>query len=167
MTSIENWIQAYLFSRDDIDISHFAASLTLYHTPLAGSFLATLINGSGIAAKFNLRPGEFQYNCLIRQLAVATQSDSAFWFYCNLVDNAVPLIRAVWPWNIAHNPDEALARFEQQPALQGGASYMGLIDSDGDWLLLHSHIPDEEFSISLHCSRELAQVFETRFLKIS
>ena len=152
---IENWIFKSLVNDDEfLSTDIFEKSEILYSTSLSNNFVATIINGSGQSASYKVAPpGQSQYNFIIRQVAEATESEPAFWFYYTVIDNAIGNINGIWENNYSYCLDSQLEKFELEPAKEGGVSYLGLVGESRKWLLLHMFEPSESFNIKF-CSSQ-------------
>ncbi len=166
MQELENWIYKTLVDENEfLSTSFFDKKFAIYYTPLSNSFLATIINGSGLPASYKVSPGEFQYNHIIRQVAAVTKQESAVWFYYTVLDNSVGQLNSVWECNYNHCLDYPLEKFEREPAEEGGVSYLGLLSKNKSWLLLHSYEPCESFEISFHGSKTITGNLENSLAK--
>lgn len=124
----EDWIYKELVREGEfLDGSSFEESLHIYLTPLANNFVSTIINGSGLPAKYKVNPGEFQYSHIIRKIAAVTENEASVWFCYCVIDNAVGELKEIWDCNYEFSLDYPLEKFEREPAEQGGVSFLGLL----------------------------------------
>ena len=150
---IKDWIFKEIVDENEfIKTSFFDEKLNVYYTPLVESFLATIINGSGVPANFTVNSGEFQYNRLIRSIAAITEGAPAFWFYYTVTDNSFGCLNDIWECDYDFCLSFPLEKFEKVSAEQGGEAFLGLLDRDKSWLLLHVFRPFDSFEISFHGS---------------
>jgi len=128
----------------------FASSLPLYHTPLHGSFVMSVIDGSARPASFRVPEGHSAYNELIRVVRRESADEPACWFYGTDPDNCLSVLAWVHQCHYNHALDGCLESFETTPAVQGGVSWLGLSGVSRRWLLLHEYSPHDSFAITFH-----------------
>lgn len=166
MKDIEDWIYKELVREGEfLDGSSFEESLHIYLTPLANNFVSTIINGSGLPAKYKVNPGEFQYSHIIRKIAAVTENEASVWFYYCVIDNAVGELKEIWDCNYEFSLDYPLEKFEREPAEQGGVSFLGLLSKNKSWLLLHTYEPGESFEIKLYASSSVIKKLQNVLTK--
>jgi len=133
-------------------------STTLYKTGLAGSLLATIVNGRSTGAKFNTtsHPAEFEYDALVRHLRSLTHNEPAWCFYFQDHDNAYGELAQVWQWAPSYQLDQ-LQIFESLPANQSGAAHLGIVAESKTWMLLHHFYPHRSFEIVFYSNDSTTQ----------
>jgi hypothetical protein len=114
-----------------------------------------LIDGSGKAASFSDGTGRSQYQQLISAVRSATNDQQAYWFYGYDPDNALSILSWVRENNYEYATEWNLNSFETSPAPEGGVSWLGLVASDKQWMLLLEHNPCNEFRITFHGAADL------------
>jgi hypothetical protein len=152
------WVSGTLIGPDGYFApTGFPSSRTLYHTPLAGSFVLTLIDGSARPAPFRVPEGRSAYGELVRVVQRVSAGEPAYWFYGTDPDNALSVLEWVHRCHYDHDPGYRLEAFERSPAAEGGRSWLGLAGGSRRWLLLHESDPSTSFSISVHGRPEFCQ----------
>jgi len=152
------WVNSTLIGSDGYFAPFgFASNLTLYHTPLGGSFVLSLIDGSARPAPFRVPAGRSAYNELVRTVQRASGDEKAYWFYVTDPDNALSVLEWVHHCNYNHALDYWLESFERSPAAEGGCSWLGLAGLGRQWLLLHEYNQCNSFGISVHGTIEFCR----------
>jgi len=155
-SEIETWIQSTQFDADGcFRPTGFDRTVTLYETPVEWSFVLALIDGSGKAASFSDGSGRSQYQQLISAVRSATNDQQAYWFYGYDPDNALSILSWVRENNYEYATEWNLNSFETSPAPEGGVSWLGLVASDKQWMLLLEHNPCNDFKITFHGTDDL------------
>ena len=151
LDNVAAWINRTLIGPDGYFAPNgFEFTLPLYHSPLHGSFLLSVIDGSAQPATFSVPSGRSPYNEPIRTVRHVSEDDPAFWFYGTNPDNALSLLSWVHRCHYDHALDYRLESFETEPAAEGGCSWLGLASASRKWLLLHEYSPSNSFDISVH-----------------
>jgi hypothetical protein len=144
------WINGTLIGPDGyFSPTGLEYSLSLYDTPLSGSFVQSMIDGSARPAPFRVLSGS-GYCELIRSVRRLSADEPACWFYGTNPDNALSVLSWVRPCHYDHALDYALESFETEPAREGGCAWLGLASPSRRWLLLHEYSPCNSFGISVH-----------------
>ncbi|WP_028487592.1 hypothetical protein [Thiothrix lacustris] len=155
-SKIKDWILTKQFSADGyFSPRGFAREVTLYQTQLDHSFFLSMFNGIAKASSFADGTDRSQYRQLISAIQSVTNKQQAYWFYGIDPDNALSLLSWVRENNYDYNTEWLLNSFESSPAPQGGVSWLGLVATDKQWLLLFEHNPGNVFRITLHGSHDL------------
>src|SRR6056297_376722 len=155
-SEIETWIQSTQFDADGYFVpTGFGRTVTLYQTPVEWSFVLALIDGSGKAASFSDGTGRSQYQQLIAAVRSVTNDQQAYWFYGYDPDNALSVLSWVRENNYEYATEWNLNSFETSPAPEGGVSWLGLVASDKQWMLLLEHNPCNDFKITFHGTADL------------
>ena len=148
---VRSWVNGTLIGSDGyFSPTGFASSLPLYHTPLYGSFVLSVIDGSASPAPFRVPDRRSAYKELIRVVRRVSADEPACWFYGTDPDNCLSVLAWVHRCHYDHALDGCLESFETTPAVQGGCSWLGLVGESQRWLLLHEHSPHNSFAISVH-----------------
>lgn len=129
------------------DESRFGVRDVLYFTPFAAKndpARSYFVENAVIAPRFSLDE-------LVTALKRRLGSGAAFWFWVVDPDNALSLLRPVELADPSFS-DYALRlkHFTDNPAEQGGESFLGLIPASKDWLLVHEFSPGNDFTLSFH-----------------
>jgi len=151
-----DFIEEQLLSRDgNFAPAIYEFSATIYRVRLKGSFLSTLLNGAEEEVSFRARPGKNRYHEALRWLRQLSGYEDCFWFY--ILDDAQGKSTLAWVKKArfeasddSGDGDVFLSYFQSQPAVPGGAAYLGLMGEQGKWLLLHTHYQDQEFEMAIH-----------------
>jgi len=134
----------------------FEYSLPLYNTPLCGSFVLSVIDGSARPAPFRVPSGS-GYCELIRSVRRVSVDEPACWFYGTDPDNAFSRLSWVRQCYYDHSLDYALESFETEPTREGGCAWLGLAGVSRRWLLLHEYSAGNSFGITLHGPAEFCR----------
>jgi hypothetical protein len=151
------WINGALMGPDGyFTPTGFEYSLPLYNTPLSGSFVLSVIDGSAHPAPFRVPSGS-GYCELIRSVQRVSTDEPACWFYGTDPDNAVSVLSWVRQCNYDHALDHALESFETEPAREGGCAWLGLAGESRRWLLLHEYSSCNSLGITIHGPAEFCR----------
>jgi hypothetical protein len=155
---VRAWIDGTLIGSDGYFApTGFASSVPLYQTPLRGSFVLSVIDGSARLAPFRVPDGRSAYNELIRVVRRVSADEPAYWFYGTDPDNALSVLSWVHRCHYEHALDYRLGSFETEPAQEGGRSWLGLAGQSRRWLLLHEYNPCNSFAITVHGPSEFCR----------
>lgn len=105
--------------------------------------------------------GKNRLDELHKWLAKLVSKEPTFWF--SIVDRQKSAEYVERARSGEHS--DFLKRFASDSAA-GAHSYLGLLAESGDWLLLHSLLPGEEFQISIHGQTRLCRDL-CRLLRVS
>lgn len=156
------WVSGTLIGPDGyFSPTGFDASLTLYHTPLGGSFVLSIIDGSARPAPFHVPEGRSMYNELVRAAQRASGGEPAYWFYVTDSDNALSVLEWMHRCNYDDALDHCLESFERTPAVEGVFSWLGLAGASRKWLLLHEYSQCNSFGMSVHGPPDLCRAVAT------
>ena len=149
--AITRWIESTQFSTDGIFTpSGFDHHLPIYETPHELSFVLAVIDGTSQPLPFSAKPHGSRYDRLIDAVIASTHKSGAFWFYGYDPDNALSVLSWVRACYYECASEYNLNSFETSPAPEGGVSWLGLLDADKKWMLLHTLNPCNEFRIDFH-----------------
>ena len=154
---MSSWIQKNLFISDG-EVPYYqpeASALferrtVLYSTRLGYSFIDTLMSGVG-------RKSSFDYRKLQQTLAKLPGASDATIFYVVDPDNCMSCLSSTEKFNFDYELIHRLDIFEQQPAEEGGNSYLGLLSGSNAWLLSHRYCPCNDFTVEFYSSDKLGQ----------
>jgi hypothetical protein len=154
--AIKTWIESTQFScRGIFTPTGFEHRLRIYETPHELSFVLAVIDGTTQPMPFSEKNHGSRYDRLIDAVMTATNQCDAFWFFGYDPDNVLSVLSWVRACNYELASEYNLNSFETSPAPEGGVSWLGLLDANKEWMLLHTLNPCNEFSIDFFGTTDL------------
>lgn len=155
---VADWIESKLFRRDDFDPQQFEHSITLYRADLSWPLRHMLFHTPPVPAPFS--PDQLQ--TALRDTCHAVGSvPAAFWFLVNIHDNCVTELEGCGGHSLLRDRLMRLYQvLEGCPAEEGGTSYVGLVGSKLDWVLLLEE--STTFSISFFGAERVCSALRDR-----
>jgi hypothetical protein len=154
------WIDRVLISNEDghtafsfflpDGASRFGTHAVFYSTCIDDDcFLLSALNGI-------IPKPSFSYAGLLGALRENANGELASWVYGTEPDNALAIVNRVWSLGDSFKECYHLRQLEQEPAPQGGASYLMLLPRSREWMLLNEYYSGC-FTISLHAQRSFIE----------
>ena len=137
--------QTYSFFNffDPSGSSRFGAHAAFYSNPVEQySFLLSSLNATFV-------PPPFRFAELLQRLRDVGGNELATWVYGTEPDNVIAMIDRISGLGDPYGEPDRLRWIEQQPAPEGGGSYLMLLPKSKKWMLLNEY-DYNRFTIYLH-----------------